>query len=86
MKLTLADNWRQLHKRGTIIAAGLFAALTAFGPAMVDAWNGMPPDLKALLPQGLTRWVSLGSYLLLIVVRYTALRRTPKDDADKGQP
>ncbi|WP_063393095.1 hypothetical protein [Ralstonia mannitolilytica] len=83
MKLTLADNWRSLHKRGTIIAASAFAAITAFGPSMIDAWNGMPPDLKALLPQGLTRWVSLGSYLLLIAIRYTALRRTPKDGSDK---
>ncbi|WP_369952262.1 hypothetical protein [Ralstonia syzygii] len=85
MKLTLADNWRQLYKRGTVITAALFAAIIAFGPAMVDAWNGMPPDLKALLPEGMTRWVSLVSYLLLIIVRYTALRPTPKD-GDKGQP
>ncbi|AQW32726.1 hypothetical protein ACJBUE_22455 (plasmid) [Ralstonia syzygii subsp. celebesensis] len=85
MKLTLADNWRQLYKRGTVITAALFATIIAVGPAMVDAWNGMPPDLKVLLPVGMTRWVSLGSYILLIIVRYTALRPTQKS-GDKEQP
>lgn len=74
MKLTLADNWRQLHKKGTVIFASVCAALTAFGPSIIDAWNAMPPDMKAWLPQDLGRWLALAAFLLTILIRYTALR------------
>lgn len=80
MKITLADNWRQLHKRGTVIVAGAFAAITAFGPSLIDAWNAVPPDLKAALPQGTARYVSTAAFVLMIFVRYTAIRREPKGD------
>ena len=82
MKITLADNWRQLHKRGTVIAAGAFAAITAFGPSLIDAWNAVPPDLKAALPQGTARYVSTAAFVLMIFVRYTAIRCDPKGGDD----
>ncbi len=82
LKLTMADNWKQLHKRGTVILASVFAAVTAFGPTLVDTWNLMPQDLKAALPEGTARWVSTAAFVLLIVVRYTALRRTEKSEGD----
>ena len=75
MKLGLADNWRQLHKRGTVIVAGAFAAITAFGPSLIDAWNAVPPDLKSALPEGTARYVSTAAFLLMIFVRYTTIRR-----------
>ncbi|RAS11260.1 hypothetical protein [Cupriavidus alkaliphilus] len=37
MKLTMADGWKQLHRKGTVIVASLFAAITAFGPTLLDA-------------------------------------------------
>jgi hypothetical protein len=75
MKLALADNWRQLHKRGTVIVAGTFAAITAFGPSLIDAWNAVPPDLKQALPEGTARYVSTAAFVLMIFVRYTTIRR-----------
>ncbi|MBU9154220.1 hypothetical protein KTD28_06305 [Burkholderia gladioli] len=74
-KIGMADGWRGLHKRGTVIVSGSFAIVTACGPAIVDAWNSMPPDLKALLPQGIQRWAALVAFALILVVRYTAVRR-----------
>lgn len=81
MKLSLAPNWRELHKKGTVLLASFCAAVTAFGPTLVDTWNLMPSDLKEALPEGTARWVSTAAFLLLIVVRYTSVRRKEKDDA-----
>jgi hypothetical protein len=83
MKLTLADNWRQLHKKGTVIFASLCAMITAFGPSIIDAWNALPPDLKGWLPQGISRYMAIGAFLLTIIIRYTAVRRQDEggDDA-----
>ncbi|MBY4730733.1 hypothetical protein K6V90_09335 [Cupriavidus pauculus] len=86
LRLTMADNWKQLHKRGTVILASVCAAVTAFGPTLVDTWNLMPQDLKAALPEGTARWVSTAAFVLLIVVRYTALRpREEKEGDDAAQ-
>ncbi|MCA3182745.1 MULTISPECIES: hypothetical protein [unclassified Cupriavidus] len=74
-KIGLADNWRRLHTKGTVVLSGGLALVTAFGPAIIDAWNSMPPDLKALLPQGIQRYAALGAFLLILVVRYLAVRR-----------
>jgi hypothetical protein len=85
-KITLADNWRTLHRRGTVIVSGALAVVTAAGPAIVDAWNSMPADLKALLPQGVQRYAALVAFALILVVRYTAVRRVapPAPDAAQG--
>jgi hypothetical protein len=80
MKIALADNWRELHKRSTVIAASAFAALTAFGPTLIDAWNMVPSDLKAALPEGTARWVSVTAFLLMIFFRYTKIERKKEDD------
>ncbi|MCR1769071.1 hypothetical protein B7760_02011 [Burkholderia glumae] len=75
LKIGMADGWRDLHKRGTVIVSGSFAIVTACGPAIVDAWNSMPLDLKALLPQGIQRWAAMAAFVLILVVRYTAVRK-----------
>ncbi len=84
-KITLADNWRTLHRRGTVIASGVFAIITAAGPAIVEAWNSMPADLKALLPQGVQRYMAVAAFLLILVIRYTAVRRVAPSAADAAQ-
>ena len=74
-KIGMADGWRRLHTKGTVVLSGGFALLTAFGPSIIDAWNSMPPDLKALLPQGVQRYAALAAFLLILVVRYLAVRK-----------
>lgn len=82
MKITLADNWQTLHKRGTVLAAGAFAFIAGIGPSIVQAWNFIPPDMKALLPAGMARYATMAAFLLMIVVRYTAVRKAPVADAE----
>lgn len=84
-RIGLADGWRGLHKRGTVIVSGSLAVVTACGPAIIEGWNSMPPDLKALLPQGIQRYAALAAFVLIVAVRYTAVRKTG-DAADKGAP
>lgn len=81
-RLGLADGWRQLHKRGTVLLATFFAMVTAFGPSLVDTWNLLPPDLKSALPEGTARWVSTAAFVLMIFVRYTSVRR--RDEKKEG--
>jgi len=78
VKRTLADNWRTLNRKGTVIFASACAAVTAFGPSIIDAWNALPPDLKGWLPQGMSRYMAIGAFLLTIVIRYTAVRSSDK--------
>lgn len=82
MKLTLADNWKTLHRKGTVIFASLCAALTAFGPSIIEAWNMMPPDMKQWLPQEWGRYLAIAAFLLTILIRYTALRRKDKEESN----
>lgn len=84
-KITLADNWKTLHRRGTVILSGAFALLTAAGPAIIEAWNSMPADLKGLLPQGAQRYLAVAAFLLILVIRYTAVRRVAAPAADTTQ-
>jgi len=76
--IRMAEGWKSLHKKSTVIAASAFAAVTAFGPSLIDAWNMVPPDLKAALPEGTARWVSTAAFVLLIFFRYTKIEK--KDD------
>jgi len=81
-KIGMADNWRRLHRKGTVILASLFAAVAAFGPTLVDTWNLLPQDLKAALPEGTARWVSTVAFLLVVFVRYTSIRKKDKGGRD----
>lgn len=85
-RITLADGWRRLHTKGTVIVASAFAALTAFGPTLIDTWNLLPSDLKEALPEGTARWVSTAAFLLIVVVRYTALRPRADEQQPTDQP
>ncbi|WP_322092905.1 glycoside hydrolase family protein [Paraburkholderia bannensis] len=49
-KITLADDWQRLHRRGTVIVSGAFGLVSAFGPVLRDAWRSMPDDLKTVIP------------------------------------
>lgn len=85
MKLALADNWRQLHTRGVVIFSAACGAITAFGPSLIDAWNSVPPDLKAALPEGTARYVSTIAFVLMIVIRYTTIRHDSKPDGENHE-
>jgi hypothetical protein len=85
MKITLADNWRSLHKRGTVILGLVFTALTGFGPSIVQAWNFIPADMKAALPAGVARYATMAAFALMVLVRYTSVQKTDPDKAGPTQ-
>jgi hypothetical protein len=74
-RIRLADNWRDLHRKSTVIAGTTFAAITGFGPTLLDAWHALPDDLKSALPEGTARWVSMAAFVLMIGFRYTKIER-----------
>lgn len=82
-RLTLADGWQKLHTRGTVILSAAMAAISAFGPEIREAWRNLPDDLKSIIPahaqQGIAYAILFAS---IVAVRYTAIRRVPKEGAD----
>jgi len=85
MKLTLADNWRQLHRKGTVIAGTLFTMVMGTGPLLVQAWGAMPPELKAVIPQNIQQWIAYTMFgLTFLALRYTTIRKKDKGDGDAG--
>lgn len=85
-RLELADNWRRLHTRGTVIAAALFTSVVGLGPALAGAWAGMPMELRAALPQTVQQWIAYTIFgLLFLGIRYTTIKRVPKEAVDATQ-
>ncbi|WP_250467617.1 hypothetical protein [Caballeronia sp. GAFFF2] len=85
-RLTLADNWRKLHTRGTVIAGTAFTTVVGLGPALAGAWAGMPMELRAVLPQSAQQWIAYTIFgLTFLAIRYTSIRRIPAVDSEARQ-
>ncbi|KVP59356.1 hypothetical protein WJ91_12855 [Burkholderia ubonensis] len=85
-KITLADDWKGLHRRGTVILSSALAAISAFGPTLRDAWQGMPDDLKTIIPAHVQQGIGYAIlFASIVAVRYTAVRRVAPPDAAAGQ-
>ncbi|MBY4866789.1 hypothetical protein K6W76_09740 [Burkholderia anthina] len=75
-KVTLADDWRNLHKRGTVILSSVLAAISAFGPEIREAWHSVPDDLKSVIPAHFQQAIAYAIlFATIVAVRYTAVRR-----------
>lgn len=86
LRLTLADGWEKLHKRGTVIAGAAFTALAGAGPLISQAWGGMPLELKAVIPQNVQQWIAYTLFgLTFIAIRYTSVHRASKEGGDDAQ-
>lgn len=57
--------------------AGIGGLIIALAPAIIEGWGMMPDDLKALLPQGPSRWLSVG--VLVLVVAGRLKKQIPSD-------
>jgi NADH:ubiquinone oxidoreductase subunit 4 (subunit M) len=83
LKITLADGWQQLHKRGTVILSGTLAAISAFGPVIREAWHTVPDDLKSIIPAHTQQAIAYAIlFASIIAVRYTSVKRVPKEGDD----
>lgn len=79
LKLALADDWQQLHTRGTVIFSTAVGVLAPTGFALRDTWNGMPDDLKQYLPHSVQQAISYSILCLtFLALRYTTVRREPR--------
>jgi len=86
LKITLADGWQQLHKRGTVILSSALAAVSAFGPVIRDAWRNVPDDLKAVIPAHAQQAIAYAMlFASIVAVRYTAIHRVPKEGDDGSE-
>jgi hypothetical protein len=85
-RLTLANGWQTLHKRGTVIAGAAFTALAGAGPLISQAWSGMPRELRDVIPQNVQQWIAYTIFgLTFIAIRYTSVHRAPKEGGDESQ-
>lgn len=83
LRQALADNWRRLHTRGSVIFSAAVGVIAPFGAVLRETWNGMSDDLKQYLPHSLLQTIS---YTILcatfLAPRYTTVRRGPPDGRD----
>lgn len=71
MKIEVTADAAEVHKKSSTWLTIAFALITAVGPTIVDAWNFLPDDLKAALPEGAARWAATAAFLVLLVAKYT---------------
>jgi len=80
-RIGLAEGWRRLHRKGTVIASLCFTTVVGTGPLIAQAWASMPPDLKAAIPQNVQQWIAYTLFgLVFLGLRYTTIERKPKED------
>lgn len=80
LKISLANGWQQLHKKGVVILSSALATMSAFGPVIREAWHNLPDDLKAIIPAHAQQAIAYAIlFASIVAVRYTAIRRVPQD-------
>ena len=78
-RVGLADNWKRLHKSGTVVFSGAMGAISLFGPELRQAWVSMPDDLTQVIPATGQKAISYAIlFCTLIAIRYAAVRRIDK--------
>lgn len=76
MKIQFIEDWHRAHRFASIRVAAAFAFLLGIGPSLLGAWDSLPDDLKAALPSGTARWVSIAGFALCILARVTSFTKT----------
>lgn len=76
LKLALADNWKTLHTRGSVIFSGVIAIAAPTGAVLRETWNQMPDDLKQVLPHNVQQGISYTVLALtFLALRYTTVKK-----------
>lgn len=87
LKITLADGWQQLHRRGSVILSSTLAAVSALGPTIREAWHSVPDDLKSVIPAHAQQAIAYAIlFSSIVAVRYTTIRRVPAPQGDSDVP
>ncbi|WP_288935487.1 hypothetical protein [uncultured Sphingomonas sp.] len=82
--MKLIEEWRQSWRLWSVRLSALGAILTGLALAAPDflqsLWNGLPTDLRALLPVSVTHAVPTALFILTIVARIVS-QNAPKSPA-----
>nr|UVX85381.1 MAG: hypothetical protein [Bacteriophage sp.] len=72
-KVQLVSEWKQAHKLWSMRLAAIGATLTSILIASPDAalyaWNLLPSDLKAYIPEKYTPLIGVGIFILSMFAR-----------------
>ncbi|KWB72612.1 hypothetical protein WL40_10775 [Burkholderia ubonensis] len=81
-KITLASDWRRLHRVGSVILSCALAVMSALSPLIRETWHNLPDDLKAVMPahvhQAIAYVVLFGT---ICAARYASFQRHGEDRA-----
>ncbi|MGN6817788.1 MAG: hypothetical protein ACTHJR_03865 [Sphingomonas sp.] len=73
IRARLIDDWRRSWRfwsmRLSLIGAVLATAGAAFPDAMLEAWNALPPDLRALVPTHAARIIAATLFVATMAAR-----------------
>jgi hypothetical protein len=68
------EEWRQWHRlwsvRLNLIGSALLSFLLAFPDVAVGAWNALPADMKAMLPERFAMFIPLAFFGLSMFARF----------------
>lgn len=79
LEVALADDWKKLKTRGTVLFATAMAALQILGPELRDWWENMPDDIKSVIPANFQSGIKYAIlFLMIIALRYTTVRKMDK--------
>ncbi|WQZ00332.1 holin [Escherichia phage Shy] len=89
VKVELIDDWRLFWRfwsvRLGIIGTALTGVLVAFPDAALYAWNLLPSDLKAAIPEQYVPLIGVGVFVLSLVARLIKQQRPePKGVTDNA--
>lgn len=93
VKIALIDDWRLFWRfwsvRLGIIGTAITGVLVASPDAALYAWNMLPPDLKAAIPERYVPLIGVGVFVLSMFARVVKQKRpddkgVTKDDSSVG--
>lgn len=71
--MKLIENWRALWRAWSIqvaaAGAALYALLLADPAGLQAAWNALPEDVRAILPDQAAKWITLALFVLVALAR-----------------
>jgi hypothetical protein len=75
-KISLADDWRLMHRKGTFWFSTGMATISALGPEIRETWRSLPDDLKAVIPAHAQQAIAYTIlFCCFLGVRYTTIQR-----------
>lgn len=83
-KFGMADGWRRLHTKGTVLFAGAVGVIAPLAEVVRQTWAFVPDDLKEYLPHSLKQAISYTVLALaFIAIRYTTVKRVSRDEVQQ---